>query len=130
MDLGNSREYLYTIKSWREHMQHIEKFLSFSPDFARWDEHTKEIEKLANAALTESMGVIDTHIPAAKKLPQAVVDGIYVRVELLQNWIKSHLNAVRAQQDYKDWKKKQDAPLQSSQGMPYLDLNQLYIIKY
>ncbi|KFZ23236.1 hypothetical protein V502_02284, partial [Pseudogymnoascus sp. VKM F-4520 (FW-2644)] len=69
-----------------------------------------------NSALTESLRVIDAHIPAEKtKLPQEIVDGIYVRVELLQNWIKSQPNAVRARQDYKEWKKKQDASPQSSQ---------------
>ncbi|KFZ01276.1 hypothetical protein V500_00825 [Pseudogymnoascus sp. VKM F-4518 (FW-2643)] len=93
--LGNTREYRHTIESWREHMQHIEKLLNFAPDFARWDEHTKEIEKLANSALTESLRVIDAHIPAEKtKLPLEIVDGIYVRVELLQNWIKLQPNAV------------------------------------
>lgn len=119
-----------TINSWREHMQNIEKLLSFAPNFARWDEHTKEIEKLANAALTESERVINAHIPAAKKLPQAIVDGIYARVELLQNWTKSHLNKVRDRQDYKEWKKKQDVSLQSSQGMLYPDFNQIYIIEH
>ncbi|CZR66337.1 uncharacterized protein PAC_16238 [Phialocephala subalpina] len=105
-----------TIKSWRDYMKYIQKQADiFAPDFAQWDKHTREIERLANDALAESKRVIEEHNRPEKRLPNEVVDGIYVRTGLLQTWTKSHLEVIRAQEDYKRWKMQQDAPLQSSQ---------------
>lgn len=44
-----------TIESWRDYMKYIQKQAdNFAPDFAQWDKHTREMEILANDALTES----------------------------------------------------------------------------
>lgn len=107
-----------TIESWRDYMQYIQKQADiFAPDFAQWDKHTSEIESLANHALTESKRVLEEHNPPEKRLPKEVIEGIYARTGLLQRWTKKHLEVVRAQEDYKKWKKQQqDAPPQSLQS--------------
>ncbi|KFY34726.1 hypothetical protein V494_06528 [Pseudogymnoascus sp. VKM F-4513 (FW-928)] len=104
-----------TIDSWRDYMVYIQKQADFAPDFAQWDKHTREIERLANDALAKSKKVLEEHNPPEKRLPHEVVQGIYARTGLLQRWTKSHLEVVRAREDYKIWKIQQDAPLQSSQ---------------
>lgn len=113
-----------TIQTWRDNMKYIEEQADiFAPDFTQWDKHTREIETLATNALTESKRVLEEYHPADKRLPNEVIQGIYVRTRLLQNWTKSHLEVVRAQEDYKRWKIQQDAPPQSSQGMLQLEMN-------
>ncbi|KAH7418730.1 hypothetical protein BKA64DRAFT_655083 [Cadophora sp. MPI-SDFR-AT-0126] len=105
-----------TIESWRDYMIDIQKQGKiFAPDFAQWDKHTREIERLANGALTESKRVLEEHNRPEKRLPKEVVDGICARSGLLQRWTKLELEVVRAQEDYKRWKMQQDAPPQSSQ---------------
>jgi len=113
------REY-DTIKSWRNYMLYIQKQAEFAPDFAQWDKHTREIEKLADDALTESKKVIVEHNPPEKRLPDEVVEGIYARCGLLQRWTKRELEVVRAQEDYKRWKIQQYASPQSSQITAHL----------
>ena len=120
-----------TIESWRDYMKYIQRQADiFAPDFTQWDKHTREIERLANDALTESKRVLEEHNRPEKRLPKEVVEGIYVRTGLLQRWTKLHLEAVRAQEDYKRWKKQQDAPPQSSQSMSYLEMNCRYVVEY
>ncbi|KFY84364.1 hypothetical protein V500_09379 [Pseudogymnoascus sp. VKM F-4518 (FW-2643)] len=104
-----------TIQTWRDNMKDIEKQTIFAPDFTLWDKHTREIETLATNALPESKRVLEEQHPPDKKLPKGVIEGINVRSGLLQGWTKSHLEKVRAQEDYKRWKIQQDAPPQSSQ---------------
>jgi hypothetical protein len=122
------REY-DTIESWRDYMQYVQKQAGFAPDFAQWDKHTREIERLADDALTESKRVLDEHNPPDKRLPKEVVEGIYARIGLLQRWTKSHLEVVRGQEDYKRWKTQKDTPPQSSQSMSHLKINRRYIIE-
>ncbi|OBT88977.1 hypothetical protein VE02_02852 [Pseudogymnoascus sp. 03VT05] len=87
----------------------------FAPDFTQWDKHTREIEALATNAIAESKRVLEEYHPADKRLPTVVIEGIYARTSLLQHWTKSHLEVIRAQEDYKRWKIRQDVPPQSSQ---------------
>lgn len=110
-----------TIEAWRENMKYIEEKADiFAPDFTQWDKHTREIETLATNAIAESKRVLEEYHSADKRLPMGVIEGIYVRTRLLKNWTKLHLEAVRAQEDYKTWKIQQDPPPQSSQGMLHL----------
>jgi hypothetical protein len=118
-----------TIKSWRDYMKDIEKLTIFAPDFAQWDKFTREIERLANNARTESKRVLEEHSRPEKRLPKEVEEGIYVRTNLLQGWTKSHLEVVRAQEDYQRWKMQQDAPPQSSQSMSHLEMNCRYVCR-
>lgn len=101
----------------------------FAPDFTLWDKHSREIEALAIDALAESTRVLEENHPPDKRLPKEVIEGIYVRTRLLQDWTKSHLEVVRAQEDYKSWKIQHDAPLQSSQGMLHLEMNRRYAVE-
>lgn len=118
-----------TIESWRDYMNNIGKQGDiFAPDFAQWDKHTREIERLANDALTESKRVLEEHNRPEKRLPKEVVEGIYARTALLQRWTKN-LEVVRAQEDYKRWKMQQDAPPQSSQSMSHLEMNRQYVVE-
>jgi hypothetical protein len=126
---GRGRNY-DTIESWRDYMQYIQKQADiFAPDFAQWDKHTREIERLANDALTESKGVLEEHNRPEKRLPKEVIEGIYARTGLLQRWTKGHLEVVRAQEDYKRWKKQQDAPPQSLQSMSHREMNCRYVVE-
>ncbi|TVY41667.1 hypothetical protein LSUB1_G001978 [Lachnellula subtilissima] len=103
------------IESWWEYMKEIEKNSNaFAPDFAQWDKYTREIERLANDAITMSKKVLEEYHRPEKRLPNEVEDGIYARTAQLQRWTKWHLEVVRAQEDYKSWKMQQDAPPQSS----------------
>ncbi|KFY51927.1 hypothetical protein V496_08735 [Pseudogymnoascus sp. VKM F-4515 (FW-2607)] len=105
-----------TIETWRDNMKYIrEQAEIFAPDFTLWDKHSREIEALAIDALAESTRVLEENHPPDKRLPKEVIEGIYVRTRLLQDWTRSHLEVVRAQEDYKSWKIQHDAPLQSSQ---------------
>ncbi|RDL38646.1 uncharacterized protein BP5553_02986 [Venustampulla echinocandica] len=97
---GRGRDY-DTIESWLDYMKYIQKQADFAPDFAQWDKHTREIERLANDALTESKRVLEEHNRPEKRLPHVVVRGIYARTGLLQRWTKLHLEVIRAQEDYK-----------------------------
>jgi Lon protease-like protein len=99
--MGRGGRHYDTIDCWRDYMTYIEKQVIFAPDFTQWDKHTREIEGLANDALTESKRVIEEHNRPEKRLPMEVVEGINVRAELLQRWTKSHLEVVRAQEEYK-----------------------------
>jgi hypothetical protein len=118
-----------TIDCWRDYMDYIQQAVDFAPDFAQWDKHTREIERLANDALTESKRVLEEHNRPEKRLPKDVIEGIYVRTRLLQRWTKSLLEKTRAQEDYKRWKIQQDAPLQSSQSISHLEMNCWYVVE-
>jgi hypothetical protein len=119
-----------TIESWRDYMEYIKKQADiFTPDFAQWDKHTREIERLANDALAESKRVLEEHNRPEKRLPKQVIDGIYARTGLLQRWTKSHLEVVRAQEDYKRWKMQRDTPPQSSQSMSLQEMNRRYVVE-
>lgn len=109
-----------SITSWRDYMDYIQKQADFAPDFAQWDDHTREVEKLANDALTESKKVIAEHNRPEKRLPPEVVDGIYARCGILRRWTKRKLEAVRAQEDYKRWKIEQNTSSQTSQSTSHL----------
>lgn len=91
--------------------------INFAPNFTQWDEHTRQIERLANEARIESDRVLREHIRPDKILPKGVEEGIHARIGLLKRWTDTHLNVVRAQKDYKEWKRKQDAPLPPAQSM-------------
>lgn len=106
-----------TIQSWEDYMSYIEKLAYLAPDFARWDKHTKEIERLADEAIAASINVLEEHMPPKETLPQPAVAGIYARIELLRRWKEFTLEKVRARDDYKTWKMQQGAPPQSSQRM-------------
>lgn len=113
-----------TIEAWRDHMKYIhEQAEIFAPDFTLWDKHSREIEALAIDALAESQRVLEENHPPDKRLPKGVIEGIYLRTRMLQDWTKLHLDEVRDQEDYKIWKMQQEAPTQSSQGMLHVEMN-------
>ena len=116
-----------TIEKWEDYMLYIQKQAEFAPDFSQWDKHTREIEKLANDALTESKKVIAEHNRPEKRLPAEVVQGIYARCGLLQRWTKRELEVVRAQEDYKRWKIRQNASPQSSQSTSHLQTDYKHV---
>ncbi len=102
----------------------------FATDFAQWDKNRSEIERLATDALTESKRVLEEHNRPEKRLPKAVVDGIYARTGLLKRWTKSNLEVVRGQEDYKRWKMQQDAHPQSSQSIPHTEMNRRCVVEF
>jgi hypothetical protein len=112
-----------TTRSWREYMNYVERETEFAPDFAQWDEHTREIERLADEALTKSKRVFEEYHRPEKRLPDEVVEGIDVRNRLLRRWIGSHVYEVRGRVDYQIWKMETDPPPQSSQRIPHLEIN-------
>jgi hypothetical protein len=115
-----------TIKSWREYMNYIDREANFAGDYELWDGHTREIERLANDARTESKRVLKEHDRPENRLPEEVVKGIDVRNNLLNGWTTTHLEAVRGREDYKRWKVENDTPPQSSQGISHLEMNRWY----
>ncbi|KFY45445.1 hypothetical protein V495_02967 [Pseudogymnoascus sp. VKM F-4514 (FW-929)] len=104
-----------TIESWDQYMESTKRLVSFAPDFTQWDEDSKEIEGLAIDAIATSKRVLKEHKRAGRKLPKEVVNGIYVRTELLKRWTDSHLQQVRYRTDYVKWKAEQDASPPNSQ---------------
>jgi hypothetical protein len=104
-----------TIRSWAEYMDYVQDQLSFAPDYTQWDKNTRELERLADAALNASKKVIEEHNPPEKRLPKEIVEGIYTRTRMLHKWKKIGLHLVRAQEDYKEWKGKKDAASEPSQ---------------
>lgn len=108
-----------TINSWREYMKLIEEEVVFAPNFTQWDKHAREIERLANDVLAESMKVAEEHNRPERRLPKEIKEGIYVRTSLLQRWMKSHLHIIRDREDYKTWKAEQDILLQPTKRMLY-----------
>jgi hypothetical protein len=118
-----------TIASWQEYLEDTERKAGFAPNFTDWDEDTKEIEGLAKDAIAASMRVLKEHKRAGRKLPKEVVNGMYVRTELLQRWRVAHLEQVRSRPDYKKWEAKQKAFPPTSQCMPRLEMNWYYIVE-
>jgi hypothetical protein len=112
-----------TIKRWQKHMDDVDREANFAGDYELWDRHTREIERLANDTRTESKRVFEEHHPPEKRLHKEVVEGIYVRMNLLDRWTKIHLRAVRGREDYKRWKMEKDTPPQSSQRISHLEMN-------
>ncbi|KFX90800.1 hypothetical protein V490_06270 [Pseudogymnoascus sp. VKM F-3557] len=99
-----------TIPIWQEYLEETQRKVSFAPNFTDWDEDTKEIKGLAKDAIAASMRVLKEHKRAGRRLPKEVVDGIYVRTNLLQRWRVENLEQVRSRPDYKKWKAEQEAP--------------------
>lgn len=104
-----------TVQNWVDYMNYVQRQLAFAPDFTQWDKHTREMERLAEVAIDESKKAIEAHNPPDKRLPKEVEDGIYVRTRVLQRWIKTSLEPIRAQDDYVEWKRKTDTVTPSSQ---------------
>jgi hypothetical protein len=98
-----------TIAAWTKYMEYVQQQLVFSPNYTQWDKHTREIESLAQKALSESEKVIEAHNAPAKRLPEEVFEGIIIRTKVLQGWRRDRLEPIRARDDYKDWKEKQSA---------------------
>lgn len=101
----------FFIDIWEKYMDYVQQQERFSPEFTQWDKHTREFDDLAEKALGESRKVIEAHNPPDKRLPEEVVEGIYIRTAALQRWRKNCLNPVRAREDYKEWKEKQVTPV-------------------
>lgn len=114
-----------TIKSWQKHMTRVEKMAEYAPYFELWDKNTRDIERLADEARTESMRVLAEHDEPQKKLPDEVVKGIHVRLRLLKGWIGSHVEVIRGEEGYKIWEEKKGTLLQS-QGIPHLEMKGWY----
>jgi hypothetical protein len=115
-----------TIRNWREYMSYVERETAYAPDFAQWDEHTREVERLADDARSQSKRVFKEYHQPEKRLPKEVVEGIDVRHRLLKGWIESHVDEVRGREDYQRWKMEKDTPPQSSQGISHLEMNRWY----
>lgn len=119
-----------TILRWRDYMMYTGKQAdNFAPDYTQWDKHTREIERLANDAFTESKKVVDEHNRPEKRLPAEVVNGIYARTGLLQRWITSHLEVIRERKDYKRWKEQQYTPPDPPQRTSHLEKNLRQVIE-
>jgi hypothetical protein len=96
-------------------MNYTQKQADFAPDFTQWDKHTREIERLANDALTASKRVIEEHNRPERRLPEEILEGIYARTGVLQRWIRTQLELTRAREDYKNWNMQKDTTSQPSQ---------------
>jgi hypothetical protein len=95
------------IAKWREYMDYVQREVDLGPGFAVWDKHTSEIETLAQKALSDSQEVLLAHNAPDKRLPSALVDGIYARVKTLRWWKLEYLDPVRARDHYQEWKMRQ-----------------------
>jgi hypothetical protein len=99
------------VDNWTNYMNYVQRQVDFGPNFALWDKHTMEIERLALKAIRESEKVLEFHNPPDKRLPGELVDGIYVRIKVLRRWRQVYLGPIRARDDYKEWKEKQTTPI-------------------
>jgi hypothetical protein len=99
------------VNNWTNYMDYVQRQVNLGPRFALWDKHTMEIERLALKAISESEKVLEFHNPPDKRLPEELVDGIYVRIKVLRRWRQVYLGPIRARDDYKEWKEKQTTPI-------------------
>jgi hypothetical protein len=104
-----------TITHWAEYMHETQRKILFAPNFTVWDKYTREFEDVAMAAIKESEKILDAYSATKKRFNSEIVKGIYVRVRVLQEWIKEYLEPIRARDDYKRWKEENGAAFPTSQ---------------
>jgi hypothetical protein len=97
----------YYLENWSSYRLYIWDFLEFRPDYEDWDALTVERESLSEAALAVSKRVYRAHRHSGKWLPDSITNGITVRTNLIQQFMKK-LQPIREREDYREWKRRKD----------------------
>lgn len=78
---GDQRKTIFT---WVEEFHYVQGQAELQPLFNAWDENTRKFDQATEIALERATVVFEATVASHKRLPDHIVDGIYVRIEILQ----------------------------------------------